>query len=319
MNGEFLAVWPEMWGEIWLPIILPDEQTHDEFKSLLANHLLPENFEEPEDLFSALYTVAYKSLRGEFKRDEYEEGTDHLVRRAIDLSEFSNDPNLAINAFKNTRSEDFESELAFIIFLERAFEIYQEYDELLAGRYALLVKRFIEKYSLRYEISDPFLITPTLPGIFTSLFQKLKVELSLDPHLDLLMQDYLTSLRDIRNGLTEGRVRHCIHNLVNLAEGISMTQSGVSATTLGEACKQIKNWPHKTLRDSLSKIYGFTSDYPGIRHAGNPKSKERPLDARDLVAVSVILTGYAPYISNIDCGSAYIDPFSIASIEASAE
>ena len=48
----------------------------------------------------------------------------------------------------------------------------------------------------------------------------------------------------------------------------------------------------------MKNLYGFASDYPGIRHAGNPASALREVDMRDMVAMSVLLTGFTPYLES---------------------
>lgn len=67
--------------------------------------------------------------------------------------------------------------------------------------------------------------------------------------------------------------------------------------TLGDICKKI-NLPHLALQEALSKIYGFASNYPGIRHGGRPKSVIRDIEMRDMVVVSILLAGFAPYLTD---------------------
>jgi hypothetical protein len=63
-------------------------------------------------------------------------------------------------------------------------------------------------------------------------------------------------------------------------------------------CGQISTWPHATIREALKRLYGFRSDYPGLGHAGNPAGVLRELDARDIVAIGVVLAGFVPYLSD---------------------
>jgi hypothetical protein len=67
--------------------------------------------------------------------------------------------------------------------------------------------------------------------------------------------------------------------------------------TLGDLCKKLKDWPHATIRESLSRLYGFCSNYPNIRQAGNPVGVLRPLAARDATALSVLLLAFSGYLS----------------------
>jgi len=54
--------------------------------------------------------------------------------------------------------------------------------------------------------------------------------------------------------------------------------------------------------DELSNRYvdllaGFTSDGPGIRHGGKPANALRAVDMRDMVAMSILLAGFTPYLA----------------------
>ena len=48
----------------------------------------------------------------------------------------------------------------------------------------------------------------------------------------------------------------------------------------------------------MKNLYGFASDYPGIRHGGTPASALRDVDMRDMVAMSILLTGFTPYLES---------------------
>lgn len=89
-----------------------------------------------------------------------------------------------------------------------------------------------------------------------------------------------------------------MHKQMILLEAMAGRFPGVTNATLGQMCDQVDTWPHATIRDALKKLYGFSSDYPGIRHAGNPQGAYRDIEMRDMVAVSVLLTGFAPYLTH---------------------
>ncbi|MCC3588008.1 restriction endonuclease subunit S [Microcoleus sp. PH2017_30_WIL_O_A] len=82
-----------------------------------------------------------------------------------------------------------------------------------------------------------------------------------------------------------------------LLEAIGSKYLGKDGQTLGTICKQI-SFPHSALKEALSKIYGFASDYPGIRHGGNPDSAIRDIDMREMVVMSILLAGFTPYLTN---------------------
>ena len=52
------------------------------------------------------------------------------------------------------------------------------------------------------------------------------------------------------------------------------------------------------MRDALKKLYGFCSDYPGIRHPGNPAAKLRELEYRDAILISLLLLSFSGYLSS---------------------
>ena len=121
---------------------------------------------------------------------------------------------------------------------------------------------------------------------------------SQDPHLDVLMKDFENAVRDLRQGCSEGRIKTSIQKQVNLLEAIGRAFPGVTGTTLGAICDQVGTWPHEKLKAAMKDLYGFASDYPGIRHGGTPASALRAVDMRDMVAMSILLAGFIPYLSN---------------------
>ncbi len=83
-----------------------------------------------------------------------------------------------------------------------------------------------------------------------------------------------------------------------LLEGIGAGAPGVTKDTLGGMCDELATWPHAAVKEALKKLYGFASDYPGIRHGTSAEGKLRDIDMRDMVAMSVLLAGFTPYLSS---------------------
>jgi hypothetical protein len=52
------------------------------------------------------------------------------------------------------------------------------------------------------------------------------------------------------------------------------------------------------VQEAIKSLYKFTNSYPGIRHAGTPATALRVIDMRDLVAMSILLAGFTPYLSD---------------------
>lgn len=263
MSGEFIGVWSETLREIWLPLIESDDV--------------------PNDVFCELYRELAPALK-----------TKTSVE---DLADIIDDPVQARDAFEKIAADDFAGERALASFLEAA---HPALDDLggdgLSNRYYNLLAAFIDKFSLRYDLRRPCTLCPTLPGIFASLVRDLRGITNQDLHLDTLMKDFEDAVRDLRYGCTDGRIKTSIGKQFMLLEAIGASAPGVTKGTLGDMLDQLRTWPHAAIKDSLKKLYGFASDYPGIRHGSNAKGALRAIEMRDMVAMSILLIGFTPYL-----------------------
>ncbi len=274
MRGEFIGVWSETWREIWLPLI---EQPFGEDGESL-----------PEDIFCDLYREFAKALKVQPSVEE--------------LADIIDNPAQARNAFEKIAESDIAGERALVGFFESVHDVLEEFenpgDDALTNRYFNLLAAFIDKFSLRYDLRRPCVLCPTLPGVFASLVRDLRALATPDPHLDALMKDFENAVRDLRQDCSDSRIKTCIQKQVNLLEAIGRTYPGVTGTTLGAICDQVGTWPHEKLKAAMKDLYGFASDYPGIRHGGTPANALRAVDMRDMVAMSILLAGFTPYLSN---------------------
>ena len=264
MRGELFEVWSETWREIWVK---------------LAKHK-----NAPGDLFCELY----RELVGAFVE----------CPDVTSLADIIDNPQQSRIAFMKVNASLFKGELALVEFLERAhITIVDLGDDPLANQYFLLVEKFLVKYSLRYDLRRPFSLHPTLPGIFSRLIHELKRATSKDAALSTMMHEFDESIRDLRADQSSGKIKTCIHKQMNLLEAIAQRCPGVTESSLGKMCNQVNSWPHVTVQEAMKKLYGFSSAYPGIRHAGNPASAIRDIEMRDMVAITVLLAGFVPYLS----------------------
>ena len=271
MRGECIGVWSETWREIWLPLI---EQPLAEDDEVLS-----------EDIFCELYRALGPALS---PRPSVE-----------DLADVIDNPAQSREAFEATTANDFAGERARVGFFEAMHDVLEEMggDEL-TNRYFNLLSSFIDKFSLRYDLRRPCILCPTLPGIFASLVRDLRSLTKQDLHLDTLMKDFEDAVRDLRHSGSDSRIKTCIQKQVNLVEAIGRAAPGVTGTTLGAICNQVSTWPHENLKEAMKNLYWFASDYPGIRHGGTPGSALRAVDMRDMVVMSILLTGFTPYLES---------------------
>ncbi|GGE28496.1 hypothetical protein SAMN05421774_11910 [Gemmobacter megaterium] len=277
MRGEVIGVWSEMWREVW---------------SKLAKHP-----NAPDDLFCELFR-------------ELNTARNARLDPATTLADIVDNPAQARAAFRKTKASDLQGEVAVVGFLERAHHVIEDFGcGDLTNRYFVLAQAFLEKYSLRYDLRRPFSLHPTLPGVFARLMRDLRSVTSQDAALSALMREFEETVRDLKGEQSPRRVKQCIAAQFNLLEGLLKAHPAViefNATrenehqkvkTFGAMCDQAKVWPHHQMKEAAKNIFGFASDYPGIRHAGTPAHSLREIDMRDMIAVSVALTGMATYLS----------------------
>lgn len=265
MRGEFVAVWSETWEAIWRP--LTDEEG------------------VPADIYCDLYR--------ELSRAFVEVPSIEVLADIID------NPQQSRQALISTTKTHFSSEKALVQFFEATYDVLEDLqgDEL-ANRYVGLLMEFIEKYSLGYSLRPPCSLSPTLPGMFADVSNALKELCAGDMHIAELYRAHEEAVKDLRFGVSEERIKTCLGKQFMLLEALVSTSEGIDASTLGAMCDKVQSWPHSTVRESLKKLYGFASDYPGIRHGGNPSGKLRNIDTRDLAALSIVLTGYTLYLTS---------------------
>jgi hypothetical protein len=227
-------------------------------------------------------------------------------RRSLD--EIANDPERSREAFEQTQASDFVGERAIIRFLEEAHSVLQDLaDESLTNHYFNLLEAFIEKFSLRYDLRRPCTLCPTLPGIFTRLLSDLRTATAQDTHFDGLRKDFEAAVRDLRIDDSDARIRTCIQKQINLLEALGSRAPGVTGNTLGRICDQVGTWPHEKIKEAIKALYTFTCDYPGIRHGGTPANAIRTIEMKDLVALSIVLAGFTPYLTDqLDANMVYL-------------
>lgn len=265
MRGEFIGVWSHIWDEVWMP--------------LLADH------EFPGDVFCELYRDLSSALETQISIN--------------DLADIVDDPIQAEEAFQGVTTDDLKGERATVDFLESAFDSLDELggDEL-TDDYFLLLEKFILKYSLRYDLRRPCVLCPTVQGVFANLIRDLRKATSANDHLAGLMKDFEDSVGDLRQDASDSRIRTVMVKQINLLEAMASMTPGVTENSVNKICGQVNTWPHKKVKEAMQCLYSFTCNYPGIRHGGDPDSALRTIEMRDMVAMSILLAGFMPYLTD---------------------
>jgi hypothetical protein len=271
MRGEFMGVWTETWREIWLPLF--DHAADDDAQVV------------EEDVFCELYRALAPALK---------------ARPSLEaLADIIDDKAQSRHAFMNTRASELAGEPAAVAFFEAAHEVLDDFGgDALSNRYFNLLEEFVGKFSLRYDLRRPCMLCPTLPGMFAGLVRELDALSRSDQNIAKRLRDSREAVQDLRWGLTEGRVSSCVMKQVMVLEAVAAASESAAGTDLAALCKSIDDWPHPAVRQALLSLYGFASDFPGVRHGTPSDGMKRDIDARDMVAMSILLTGFAPYLSS---------------------
>lgn len=265
MRGEFIGIWSELRREIWEPLAQLEDA--------------------PDDLFCELFRTISVALTVQLSAEE--------------LANIVDNTSEARDAFYALTSHSFSNERALALALEQISETLDELNgEALCDPYFLLLEAAVKKFSLRYELRKPCVLCPTLSGIFSNLLRDLRIHTSTDAHLLSLMNDFESSLLDLRVDDSANQIKTCIQKQVNLLEALGGQLPTVTSNTLGQICNQANTWPHYQIKDAIKALYGFACDYPGIRHGGTAANKIRELDLKDVMAISILLAGFVPYLTN---------------------
>ncbi len=210
-----------------------------------------------------------------------------------------NDAFKSREAFEQVRHTEFVGEIALVKFLEAAFEIFDDVGgDPLSNRYFNLLTDFIDKFSLRYDLRRRCTLCPTLPGMFTGLLRELDALSTTDQNIGKRLRDFKEAFQDLSIGPTEGRISNCVMKQVMLLEAVAAASGEAAGSDLAALCKTLENWPHPAVRQSLLNLYGFASDFPGVRHGTPSIGMERNIDMRDMVAMSILLAGFTPYLAH---------------------
>lgn len=208
----------------------------------------------------------------------------------------------ALDALHYTNLPNFVIEADVLTFLEATYGMLkEEYDPAWAEEFSRLVGNFIEKFHLPYKLCPPFRLMPLIAGQALRIYEL--IEQNSGPHGDHpeLWQAFEEAYHQlVRNG---GDRKTPIHKITSYLEAIAADKLDIERDSLGELLKSYENkrvFPHRgTITGSLDKLYGFTSNYPGIRHAGRPASRNRDLSEDDVTMLSLLLFVWSGYLHTL--------------------
>lgn len=112
-----------------------------------------------------------------------------------------------------------------------------------------------------------------------------------------LLVDFEKAFDRYARALDPSDLKTCIAKVSNYAEGLAAATRGTPGGTLGAMCDQLTDWPHDKVKDALKDLYKFCSDYPGIRHGGNPAGVRRNLATRDVTLACLLVISFTGYLT----------------------
>jgi hypothetical protein len=272
MSGRFQDVWHYVWPEIWL------ELEQSEVWAQLA--------EGSGYTVDELYMSAYVELAKALKK----------APQPADYDVTANDPVLARRTLEITPASALRCEAATARFFENAYDAVSEAGSPeLDDEFRRLVRRFLKFRNLRYELIEPFKLHAHLPGVFAALFSDVLVATRTAPQLRQALGDFEYAFRALERSHSEADMKTCILKATMLVEALASAVPGAKGQTLGDLCNSIECWPHSAIKEAVKRIYGFCSDYPGIRHNTLSDSPIRALEMRDSIIVPMLLLTAAGY------------------------
>ena len=108
---------------------------------------------------------------------------------------------------------------------------------------------------------------------------------------------HLKTALDLLSRKTKPDYRNSIKESISAVENVSCKITGSTSATLGAALKELarKHSLHGALKDGFLKLYGYTSDSDGIRHA---MLKESQLTQADAIYFLVSCSAFVNYLKS---------------------
>lgn len=266
MGGRFLDAWQFLWPEVWFAL----EQVAD----------------VPSDVYCDLYVELVKAFRKAPKRNAFDT--------------VANDAALARRVLESTVAAELRGEHSIANFLENAYEVLTETGNPdLPIAYGELLGSFFEARNLRYELKEPFQIRPNIPGVFSALVTDVLTLAQSDEELTDAVSEFEHAFSALIRSQAETDMKTCIQKASMLVEAIASSCPDARGNTLADFCDSIGCWPHAAIREAVKKLYGFCSDYPGIRHrVTNKRGRIRCLEMRDSVIVPLLMLTASGYFGS---------------------
>lgn len=290
MAGRLQDVWQFAWAEIWALF---------EHSSGWAD-LAEGSGYTSDEFYAELYLELVKALKKAPQPSVYDST--------------ANNPVLARETLRTTTSDQLRSETATARFFESAAEVVSESGSpALVADYRELVDRFLRSRNVRYELLDPFELRSHLPGVFQALIADVTEATRHHSQVRQALFDFSHAFHALQRTHLAADMKTCIHKAAMLAEALASLQPEARGNNFGALCDSLTCWPNPLVRESIKKLYEFSSDYPGVRHNIVKRKAPRELELRDSMIVPLLLLTASGYFGGnaqlLDTlGSRFADP-----------
>jgi hypothetical protein len=284
MSGRLVEAWDYTWAELWQPLANVEDAPADLYMQIyreLANALKQPQEPKSQD-------------KDEWARYE----TDQKYRFDAD-SAAASDPDAAAEQFNLWMPQDFKGDHALARAFEAVFEVLDELDTPgLAREFYDLTSKFLRCHNIRYRLVEPYQLWTHVSGWFSGIISHVERFIAADAGLQVLLRDFDRSLNQASRSHVDTDYKNCILRAVILMEGIAGRMPGAAGGTFDELTKSLgKAWPHAAVLKGFCNLYGFCSDYPGIRHGKGTEGVIRELTAADAVVTALLFLSSAGYIA----------------------
>jgi hypothetical protein len=245
----------------------------------------------------------FRAIASQF--DRYRSRSDDLdaveARATVvsQMAEAIEDSSEALVLLAAIEGGDFSSEAAVVAAVSGVVEIFDDYeDDRLRKTYVDLVRAFIGRYSLRYAVDPSGALWLSWTGMATALFHEVREHAHAEEATRCRFEDFEMALAECVANPRTDKIETVLSKQMNLLEACGVRHPSTTQRTLGRICDELDTWPHEKLKEVAKALYGFASDYPGVRHGGTYEAAHRELDLGDLAAFATSLLGLSVYLND---------------------
>jgi hypothetical protein len=248
------------------------------------------------ELRSKLWAVIFQSLEAGSREDErvrrFEEKWravlyDKHIRRDFNMAdEFANDFKKTVPHLKRIFTHgDYLEVFGFLQFVIRSPKC--------PHRLAEGIDWALSSSRAAYRVVDGKTIIPTASDAERAALERAFADLA-----SIEFRGARGHLRKAGELLTSGKCADSIRESINSVESVARVLAP-NATTLGPALSELEKRIriHKALRSGFDKLYGFTSDEQGLRHALIDEP-EAPVDETDAIFMLGSCAAFVSYLIN---------------------